>query len=257
MLPECDVPRIRINRETTLQRRRHLSSPVSMSSCFALRVVTVWEPWGLPAVCGPSCTVDARNVRKVWFSVSSHASSLMPSLGYTCVLDNKKWLVHAEIVFESTFVGDVCPGAAFSRASSSGFLLCERHRQRLRQRSVEWLSPLALGTHFSSPTVDGKPHLRFTCFSPCHVEKAATPFSRPRKFVHMGATAYIDEHNRLWTRPYLFGDHYENPTTVFHVLVHGSCLSSSAYSRTHLQRYSQANVPTISCGIRTKLSEGM
>ena len=31
------------------------------------------------------------------------------------------------------------------------FLFCERHRQRLRQRPAEWLSPLALGTHVCSP----------------------------------------------------------------------------------------------------------
>ena len=58
---------------------------------------------------------------------------------------------------------------------------------------VEWLNPLALGTHFCSPKMEDKPQLRFTCFSPGHVEEAATPFSRPRKFVLMGATAYIDE----------------------------------------------------------------
>ena len=114
-----------------------------MNSCFALRIVTFWELWGLPAVCDPPCTADARNVRKVWFSESSNTSS---------------W-----------------------------------HRQRLRRRRVKWLFPLALGTHVCSPKMEGKPHLRFTCFSPGHVEKAATPFSRPKKFVHMGATAYIDE----------------------------------------------------------------
>ena len=73
------------------------------------------------------------------------------------------------------------------------FLLCKQHRQRLRQRRVKWLFPLALGTHVCSPKLEGKPHLRFTCFSPGHVEKAATLFSRPTKFVHMGATAHIDE----------------------------------------------------------------
>ena len=76
-------------------------------------------------------------------------------------------------------------------------LLCERHRKRLRQRSVEWLSPLALGTHVCSPKMEDKPQLRFTCFSPGHVEKAATPFSRPTQYVHTGATAYIDEQSTL------------------------------------------------------------
>ena len=42
VLPECDAPRTRINREMTLQRRRQLSSHVSMNSCFALRIVTFW-----------------------------------------------------------------------------------------------------------------------------------------------------------------------------------------------------------------------
>ena len=73
------------------------------------------------------------------------------------------------------------------------FPLCERHRQRLRQSLVKWLFPLALGTHFCSPKLEGKPHLRFTCFSPGHVENAATPFSRLTQYVHMGAAAYIDE----------------------------------------------------------------
>ena len=61
---------------------------------------------------------------------------------------------HTEIVFESSFVGAVYPGAAFSRASSSSFL-CEWDPQRLRQRLVKWLFPLALGTHFCSPELDG------------------------------------------------------------------------------------------------------
>ena len=56
-------------------------------------------------------------------------------------------------------------------------LLCERHRQRLRQRPAEWLSPLALGTRVCSSKLEGKPHLRFTCFSPGHVENADTVFT--------------------------------------------------------------------------------
>ena len=78
VLSECDVPRMRVNLETTLQRRRHLSSQVSMNSCFALRIVTVWELWDLLAVCPLSRTVDARNVRIVWLSEPSYKSSLMP-----------------------------------------------------------------------------------------------------------------------------------------------------------------------------------
>ena len=110
VLPACDVPRVRINRETTLQRRRHLSSHVSTNPCFAFRIVTVWELWGLLAVCAPSRTTDARNVRKVWFSESSSVSSLMSPQGYKCVLHSRKVvLAHGEIVFESSFVGAVCP----------------------------------------------------------------------------------------------------------------------------------------------------
>ena len=71
-------------------------------------------------------------------------------------------------------------------------LLCERHRQRLRQRPAEWLSPLALGTRVCSSKLEGKPHLRFTC-SVQVMLKTQTPFLHPRKFVHMGATEYIDE----------------------------------------------------------------
>ena len=93
VLPECDVPRIRINRETTLERRRHLSSHVSLNSCFALRIVTVWELWDLQAVCPPLQTVDARNFRIVWFSESSNTSSLMPSQGYTCPFEKKECLL--------------------------------------------------------------------------------------------------------------------------------------------------------------------
>ena len=105
----------------------------------------------------------------------------------------KRVLVHAEIVFESSFIGAVCPSAAFSRASSSGFLLCEWDLQRVRQRLVKWLFPLALGTHFCSPTFDGKPHVRVTCSSPGHVENAATSFSRPTSdimdHIHKDTTA--------------------------------------------------------------------
>ena len=115
-------------------------------------------------------------------------------------------LARAEIVFESSSVGAFCPGAVFSRASSSGFLLCERHRQRLRRRRVRWLFPLALGTHVCSPELEGKPHLRVTSLSPGHVENAATSFSRPTWDVvdhnHKDTAAYIDEHRQLWTRPY-------------------------------------------------------
>ena len=82
------------------------------------------------------------------------------------------------------------------------------------------------------------------------VEEAATPFSRPTQNVHTGATPYIDEQStsdEAVTRKH----HNENTTTAFHVLVHSSCLSSNAYSRTHLPRYSQAHFLTISSGIRT------
>ena len=143
---------------------------------------------------------------KYGLSESCTILSLMSPRGYKCVLDSRKWLAHAEIVFESSFVGAVCPGEAFSRASSSGFLLCEWDLQRLGQRLVKWLLPLALGTQFCSPKLDGKPHLRVTCFSPGHVENAATSFSRPTwdivDHIHKDTTAYIDEHNRLWTRPH-------------------------------------------------------
>ena len=37
------------------------------------------------------------------------------------MLFTKRVLAFAEIVFESSFVGAVCPGAAFSRTSSSDF----------------------------------------------------------------------------------------------------------------------------------------
>ena len=93
VLPECDVPRIRINCDTTLERRRHLSSHVSLNSCFALRVVTVWELWDLLAVCAPPRTVDARNFRIVWFSESFNTSSLMPPQGYTCPFEKKECLL--------------------------------------------------------------------------------------------------------------------------------------------------------------------
>ena len=48
-------------------------------------------------------------------------------------------LPFAEIVLESSFVGAVCLGAAFSRASSSSaFLLCKWDHQQLLQRLVKW-----------------------------------------------------------------------------------------------------------------------
>ena len=222
-----------------------------MNSCLALRIVTVWEPWGLPAICAPSRTADARNVRIVWFSEPSNTSSLMPPQGYTCAFDQKK---------SACFCRN-CVGIQFRRCRLtwwcflvrrlSIFLLCERHRQRLRRRRVRWLFPLALGTHVCSPELDGKPHLRFTCFSPDHVEKAATPFSRPRKFVHMGATAYIDEQSPSDKAVSRWRPLRKSHNCFFHVSVYISCLSSSAYSRTHFPRYSQAHFPTISSGIRT------
>ena len=98
-------------------------------------------------------------------------------------------------------------------------LLCERHRQRLRQRPVEWLSPLALGTHVISPKLDGKPHLRVTCSSPGHVENAATSFSRPTwdvvDHIHKDTTAYIDPLplSRVVLQPCSFDSRYAGRVT--------------------------------------------
>ena len=89
MLPECDVPRIRSNRQTTVRRGRRVSSHVSNDFLFLLHPTgtcdamfreasTFWELWCLPAVCTPSRTVDARTFRKVYFPELSNISSLMP-----------------------------------------------------------------------------------------------------------------------------------------------------------------------------------
>ena len=97
-----------------------------------------------------------------------------------------------------------CDGIEFRRgrlsyraSSSVFFLLCELHSQRLLQRLVEGLRRLALGTHFCSPKLDCKPHLRFTCFIPRDVENAATVFPRPTRGIvhhtHTDTSAYIDE----------------------------------------------------------------
>ena len=147
VLPECDAPRTRINREMTLQRRRQLSSHVSMNSCFALRIVTFWEPWRLLAVCPPSRTADASNFRIVWFSELSDTSNLMPPLGYTYAFEKKECLLLLKLCWNP--ISSV-PFVLVRRSLVLRLplcLLCERHPQRLRQRLVEWLSPLALGTH--------------------------------------------------------------------------------------------------------------
>ena len=224
VLPDCDAPRIRINREMTLQRRRQLSPHVPMNSCFALRIVSVWELWRLLAVCPPSRTADASNFRIVWFSELSDTSHLMPPLGYTCAFEKKECLLLLKLCWNPI---SPVPFVLVWRSLVLRLplcLLCERHPQRLRQRLVEWLSPLALGTHVCSFKLESKPHLRFTCFSPGHVEIAATSYSRPTwdivDHIHKDTTAYSDEHNRLWTRPYHVADlmnekiENENMTTV-------------------------------------------
>ena len=48
-----------------------------------------------------------------------------------------------------------------------------------------------------SPKLDCEPHLRFTCFTPRHVENAATVFPRPTRGIvhhtHTDTSAYIGE----------------------------------------------------------------
>ena len=96
---------------------------------------------GLPAVCAPSRTADARNFRIERFSESSNTSSLIPSEGYTCAFDKKS----ACFLFLRKWCWDPTSSVPFDSARRSLVLhlpivlLCERHRQRLRQRSVVWL----------------------------------------------------------------------------------------------------------------------
>ena len=94
-----------------------------MNSCFALRIVTVWELWGLPAVCPPSRTVDARKcLESLVFRIVLHIKLDVTTRLQMCFCQ-KNVCFFAEIVLESNFVGAVCLGAVFSRASSSDFFV--------------------------------------------------------------------------------------------------------------------------------------
>ena len=116
-------------------------------------------------------------------------------------------------------------------------------------------------THVCPPKLDGKPHLRFTCFSPVHVENAATSFSFPTwdvvDHIHKDTAAYIDEHSRLWTRPYhdvdqmkkkrwqpLRKSHNGFPCFGLQQLSILNCVLTNTFAE-------QAHFPTISSGIRT------